>query len=127
MFGTFNPSMYIIETISHVSLNGLDIVIKKIQKESHYFHRYSFVRNHLREHGMDYPGPELVNDIDLNILHGKESALHSHECRRKYSPIQFERKSSKLPIEKENILDESHNDEEFEGVKIVNNIVYLED
>ena len=91
---------------------------------SNYFHRYSLVRTSLQEHG-DFPGPERENDIEINILRRKEPYHHT-ERQRKFSPIHFESRSIKLPIEKENILDVSNN-EEFEGVKVVNNIVYLED
>ena len=94
---------------------------------SNYYHRYSVVRQRfVHEHG-DFPGPEMENDIEINILHHKRHSLrHYHEYPTKYSPIEFDHKNLKLPIEKENILDESQN-EEFEEVKVVNNIVYLED
>ena len=97
---------------------------------SNYFHRYSIIRHdnfiHGHHHG-DYPGPEIENDIEINILHHKPStSLQHHEYSTKYSPIDFEHKSLKIPIEKEDILDEASN-EGFEGVKVVNNIVYLED
>ena len=95
---------------------------------SNYFHRYSIIRHdnflHGHHHG-DYPGPEIENDIEINILHRKSSTHHS-EYATKYSPIDFEHKNLKIPIEKEDILDEASN-EGFEGVKVVNNIVYLED
>jgi hypothetical protein len=95
---------------------------------SNYFHRYSIVRHNnfvAHDHGGDYPGPEIENDIEINILHRKPS-FHHHGYPTKYSPIEFDHRNSKLPIEKEDILDETCN-EEFEGVKVVNNIVYLED
>ena len=95
---------------------------------SNYFHRYSIIRHdnfiHGHHHG-DYPEPEIENDIEINILNRKPS-LHHPEYATKYSPIDFEQKSLKIPIEKEDILDEASN-EGFEGVKVVNNIVYLED
>ena len=96
---------------------------------SNYFHRYSIVRhdNFIHGHHGDYPGPEIENDIEINILHRKPSTLLQHnDYATKYSPIDFEHKSLKIPIEKEDILDEASN-EGFEGVKVVNNIVYLED
>ena len=66
-------------------------------------------------HHGDYPGPEIENDIEINILHRKSSTHHS-EYATKYSPIDFEHKNLKIPIEKEDILDEASNDR-FEGVK----------
>ena len=92
---------------------------------SNYFHRYSLVRTSLQENG-DFPMPERENDIEINILRKKESYHLSTDYQLKFSPIHFESKSIRLPIERENILDVSNN-EESEEVKVVNNIVYLED
>ena len=84
----------------------------------------------------DFPGPEEENDIEINVLGGakrggkRDRMQHVcyHNCHRTYSPIHFEGPNVKLAIENEDILDGSVESEyECEEVKVVNNIVYLED
>ena len=124
---------------------GIVLAIAVTGVLSNYFHRYGMVRHDLinRRHHGDYPGPEIENDIEINILRSsssnrKLSSLHrqhhtqlpkhnQNEYPKIFSPIEFDHKTLKLPIEKENILDEANTEEFSEGVKVVNNIVYLED
>ena len=124
---------------------GIVLAIAVTGVLSNYFHRYGMVRQDFinRRHHGDYPGPEIENDIEINILRSsssnrKLSSLHrqhhtqlpkhnQNEYPKIFSPIEFDHKTLKLPIEKENILDEANTEEFVEGVKVVNNIVYLED